>query len=639
MEKVNNENIIKENENVNVENIQNKLENEIETTVVESINEVENFLNENEKRLKKFGFKIYENMLYKENDSGKLYRVGNFIPFIKDRIKHSNGNDENFKYILSGINLETKEFLSNIELTKEEYNNFSITGTEWDGIVVLEGNGSKKMKQVTQILGNKTMKKTYTYEETGFKRIDGNLCFLLHRKVIGQAENIIVDLSADGLEQYNGTNKKFPVDQALKRSWNLTKVADKHIIIPLQSQIYLAPIISILREEGINADCVVYLCGKSGTRKSSITALELSHFGGDFQRNNFPCSFRDTINNLEKKAYVLKDVPNVIDDIHPEVFGNNNIIEFEKITAMYGDRTGRGRMLQNGSGLRKAYTARGTCIVTGEIIPNISLSRLARCIIVPIKDGDIDLIKMREIQENKEELAYCMMIYIEWIIKNEPKIREMAKDLITKLQNNPNNGLHGRTYEAINVLWLGFEFFLRFLIENQIINEKEYDEERNEALKVLQELAQSQQSEIEQSNPKNMFYKAVEEQIDTGKIYLYDYEEGSMPVDGDSLNGKIKGTAVGFIDKKKKRFYFYPTIIYNEVCKYYSQNNTKFPLTSLNLWRYMYDEGLLLKTEKSDRKEVKRVDKFLGKQISVVDVAIRDESILEDEYEDIDDKE
>ena len=605
-------------------------EKDTESNVIASKSEAEIFIEDIEERLGNFGFVIDEDMLYKLNGSKKFKMVGNFIPFIKDRDKHSNGNDENFKYILSGVNLETKEFLPEIELSKEEYNNFAITGTEWDGLVVLEGNGSKKMKQVTQILAKITMKKNYIFEDTGFRRIDGKLRFLAHDKIIGQVENVRANLSVDRLEQYNFTDKEFPIHEALRRSWDIIGVADKHITIPLQAQTYLAPLNSILQEEGIYADCIVYLYGKSGTQKSTISALELSHFGDNFQRNNFPCSFRDTVNNLEKKAYILKDVLNVVDDLNPEAFSNYKLGAFELLVAMYGDRTGRGRMLQNGSGSRKAYTARGTCIVTGEIIPNLPLSRLARCIIVPIKTGDIDLDKLGEIQQNKEQLAYCMIIFIEWIIKNERRIRQMAKDYIRQLQVNSNNGLHGRTFEATNVLWLGFEFFLQFLKENQIIDENEYLENRNEALKVLQEIALSQQSEIEQSNPINMFYTAVEELLDSGKIYLYDFEEGSMPLSSDSINGKINGTAVGFIDKRKKRFYFYPTVIYNEVCKFYSHNNTKFPLTALNLWRYMYDEGLLFKTEKSDRKEVKRVDKWLKKQVSVVDVAIRDEAYLEE---------
>ena len=307
---------------------------------------------------------------------------------------------------------------------------------------------------------------------------------------------------------------------------------------------------------------------------------------------------------------------------------------FELLVAMYGDRTGRGRMLQNGNGLRKAYTARGTCIVTGEIIPNIPLSRLARCIIVPIKAGDIDLNKLSEAQENKEQLAYCMILYIKWIIKNETKIKQMAKSFNKKFQNEQNKELHGRTFEAVNVLWIGYEFFLEFLMENKIIDEKTYLENRQEALEVLREIALNQQLEIEQSNPVNMFYNAVEELLDTGKIYLYDFEEGSIPFNINSLNGRITGTAVGFIDKKKKRFYFYPTTIYNEVCKYYSYNNTKFPLTAPNLWRYMYDGGFLFKSDKSNRTEVKRVDQYLKRQIRVVDVVIRDESILDKTGED-----
>ena len=106
----------------------------------------------------------------------------------------------------------------------------------------------------------------------------------------------------------------------------------------------------------------------------------LSHFGR-FSRNNFPCSFRDTLNSLEKKAFILKDNINVIDDYNPEVLGSRKLDIAEKLFGMYGDRAGRDRMSQDGKTLKKPYIARGLCIVTGESFPNVAQSRLARAIV------------------------------------------------------------------------------------------------------------------------------------------------------------------------------------------------------------------------------------------------------------------
>ena len=111
--------------------------------------------------------------------------------------------------------------------------------------------------------------------------------------------------------------------------------------------------------------------GRHGTRKSSITAMILSHFG-NFSRNSFPCSFRDTLNSLEKKAFITKDVINVVDDFNPENLGNRKLDIAEKLFGMYGDRAGRDRMSQDGKSLRSPYIARGQCIVTRRVISKCS---------------------------------------------------------------------------------------------------------------------------------------------------------------------------------------------------------------------------------------------------------------------------
>ena len=50
--------------------------------------------------------------------------------------------------------------------------------------------------------------------------------------------------------------------------------------------------------------------------KSTLAALCLSHFGA-FDHEHLPGAWTSTVNALERQAFILKDVPFVIDDWAP----------------------------------------------------------------------------------------------------------------------------------------------------------------------------------------------------------------------------------------------------------------------------------------------------------------------------------
>lgn len=170
--------------------------------------------------------------------------------------------------------------------------------------------------------------------------------------IIGNADNVSVDLSShgadgnienDNLQRYCFTEKEFDPIEAIKLSYSMLELAVHSITIPLMAVTFLAPIYSLLKEQKVFADFILYVYGKTGVMKSSLVAVFLSHYGS-FNRDTFSSSFRDTLNRIEQKAFILKDTVNVIDDFKPEREYNKEIAILEGILAMYGDRVGRGRM-------------------------------------------------------------------------------------------------------------------------------------------------------------------------------------------------------------------------------------------------------------------------------------------------------
>jgi hypothetical protein len=103
-------------------------------------------------------------------------------------------------------------------------------------------------------------------------------------------------------------------------------------------------------------DFALWLWGGTGSYKSTITALFLSHFG-DFSETNLPLSFESTANALERMLFLAKDVLIVIDDVRPRVTradAEEMTRKVQRILRAVGNRQGRGPMTSD-TRLRQSY--------------------------------------------------------------------------------------------------------------------------------------------------------------------------------------------------------------------------------------------------------------------------------------------
>lgn len=542
--------------------------------------------------------------------NGGFTTISNFIPYCTNKLTYVNGNDRITKYEMNCELIDTPHIkLPSLIIDVNSYSKCDfIIGSSWDKHCILSaGNGNTaRLREAMQNVSRQTMNEKTIYTHTGFRRIDNNLCYLCHGGVIGNVENVETDLSGDKLQQYCFTDKECDTSNSIKRSLSSIEVADYSITMPLLATIYLAPLKSLLAENNIFADCIVFVQGQSGVRKSSLVAALMSHFG-KFNRDTFPCSFRDTINSIEKKTYLIKDSVIVVDDYNPETVGTAKLGIMEKLYGTFGDRTGRTRMSQDGQTLKEPYIARGLCIVTGEMLPEVAQSRIARSLIVTIEKDSIDLDKLSELQENTEELAYAMKHYIKWIIENEESVIEYAKKEFKNNQKlqNVNNEVHGRTKEIANILPIGFTLFTLFAYQQGVISEQEKIKLDNNMRKALNTLTIEQTQQVKELKPTEMFYNALEELLQTNTIRVTDVSRNLQIGDGRE---------VGFYSSERKVFYLYQSVIFNEISRFY---NNKFPIPQNTLWKYMVEEGFLYRT---DDKRYKVSRTIFGKTMSVLEI-------------------
>lgn len=418
--------------------------------------------------------------------------LSNFMPLPVKKLYLDNGMESEGWLEIEGV-LNNKIGLPKIKVNYNKLETMQwLVRPEWDLYARTfppKSNHREYIYDVVQMLSIDIPRETI-YQHTGFRKINNKWVYLHQNGAIGSKKDVRVDLSEISLERYSFTDKKFDVKESIQKSLSILDLANKEITIPLLSLVYLAPLRTFFVKAGIPLGFVTWIVGESGSQKSSVSALLVSHFG-DFERDTLPGGFKDTTNSMEKKAFTLKDTLFPIDDYYPsqtQQEGKRMDAVAESLFGLYGDRQARSRMRQDGKTVKMGFPARGMCIVTGESFPTFAESRTARALIIELLRGDIDLNLLSKSQMNKEELSFCMKEYILYLIENADGIIKASKDKFIKYRNEANEGLsHGRIPEIVATEYMAFEIFLVFAIENGVITEEQKKELAKTAWKYLKE--------------------------------------------------------------------------------------------------------------------------------------------------------
>ncbi len=598
-----------------------KQEEKVYEGVVVEISELEEYINVLQDDSNYYVIQVSENsnkyLLYELSASRKSrLKLTNALPVITKRITYTNGLDEENRYELIVYLLDDNDKkLDPVVITEKELQQLSKTLTNrFIGQVVNYSNNSdKKMREVVEIIGKKSVIAETVYNNTGFIRNDkGQLIYLYHGGYIGTNDTeteIKTDLRPYNLEQYCFTDKEFDKTESLNTVYSLLELADLKIMAPLIAITYLSPMFSLLREEGIFIDFVLLLVGKTGTYKSSLSALLLSHFG-NFELDTLPLSFRATFAGIEKVAFAAKDQLLVIDDYKPEKMETDQEKIMEGILGLWGDRNKRIKMNSHG-GLHKQYTPRGLAIVTGERAPKFSQGRLARALTVYTEEGSINSKKLREIQSKKEQLAFVMKEYIKWIIANEDTIKNNAKYLQEVYSKKIIDFQHPRIKQNLIVILIGFTMWLDFMLDNSIIDSTKKDELIERASKVVEEIGKNQEDDVDDENPVKIFFKTIGQLQIADKVYMSDYKTGT------ALE-TATGTHIGYLDNENNQIYLIADIVYKEVEK---ACVGRFIATPKQLYKSLADEGYIV-TNGENRKVTRRTDPKTKNKVEVLTIPV-----------------
>ena len=284
---------------------------------------------------------------------------------------------------------------------------------------------------------------------------------------------------------------------------------------------YLAPLSQVL-----DPAFTLWQVGPTGTFKSTIQALALSHFG-TFTVRTLPASWRDTANYLEKLMALAKDIPLVIDDWAPAP-DTKQAREYEAKAEhrarAQGNRLGRGR-LRSDTSTRAAYVPRGVVVTNGEQLPS-GQSHTARLFTTELEPGDIDMEKLTAAQEVAHLYPIAMGAYIRWLAAQWSTIQKELPPAWDQWRHQAQTqGQHPRVPEAVAWLYAGFDMAMAFAEETGVIDHSQAQQWRDWAWGVLIELGDTQGGRVEEERPGRRFLEGLKALMDEGRVVFRHKDE------------------------------------------------------------------------------------------------------------------
>lgn len=472
-------------------------------------------------------YKVMGNCLYEiKNSKQGPYdkKLCNFTPWLVSEITMDDGVETTSRIRLGGVH-ETGRTLPEIEIPTDELGTFNWLYKHWGIDCILEQGVSVRdsIRYAIQTTAPYAKRQT-VYTVTGWRKVNDQWQFLMPGD---DAQTVCLPGKIRG---YSMERRCEDVDIATALALLQSEVAPPEILYPLTAFTFLSPLNSFLKRVGCEPKFVLFLVGKTGSRKSTLAALFLSFFGR-FTGAELPSSFQDTHNSILHHAFSLKDVLTCVDDFHPA-----GRMDETKLTAVaqsimraYGDRVGKGRLRPNASPM-EARPPQGNAIITAEFPPDLGESGTARYFSLELRERDVDLYSLSLFQQQaaKGVLQRCMYGYVEWLRESCLRDPETEQRFLSSLRERfelyrsefQKSGIlcHGRVPETVSWLRLGMELFLSFLKAKQMLTQDEKSEMESQFRMILYRLAARQAESITQDKPTHKFIRKLYALLESGQV-------------------------------------------------------------------------------------------------------------------------
>lgn len=523
----------------------------------------------------------------------RLVHICNFAAWpTRDILKDNGVATERFTE-LQGLLQGTP--LKAVKVSSKDFQEMKWVIGAWGTSAAIKPKREQDLRYAIQLMAQSGIPETTIFTHLGWRKVKGKWLYLHANGAVGSDTEIEVEVN-ERFKRYVLPSSTKDIKAALKASLFCLELGPKIILYPLYAGIWLAPLCEPLRQAGIEPSHLTYLWGESGSLKSTLIALLLSHYG-DFNRLVLPASFKDTKLSLPEMAFGAKDIILPVDDLYPaqdpkERIKNSGTLEY--LTRNQGDRQGRGR-LKSTSELMIGHPPRGLVYSTGEYLALLG-SSLARTEALHIKKGDIDKDKLELAQDptQKALLAEAMTGYLLWLA---PQLDNLSSQLLEDFEYlrkeaakaATSRNRHGRYDETMAYLQLGLNLFINYVVEQGALTQEEGKEILQEAWESFNQVADDLAQVAEKVEPTKRFFEALLELQTQGRIYFATMED-AIPEEITQIPVCVK---IGWGPDEKGIYYLQWGVTWEAVTKYLRAQEESLIVSKNGLLDSFEQQGLL----------------------------------------------
>lgn len=560
---------------------------------------------------------LTETRITKQGSSER--KLCNFAPYLTEEVSIDDGVETSTRIKLRGVHQSGRE-LPEIEISGAELSSFNWLPEHWgmDCILEIGQNMKDSVRYAIQTTAAQAVRKT-VYTVTGWKKIAGTWEFLLP----GDAAHTV--RLPGKLHGYKMAGEAGQEDLSFLLGLLTDGPAEETVLLPLLALTFLSPLNHFLALAGYEPKFVLFLIGKTGSRKSTLAALMLSFFGR-FTAMELPLSFQDTANSILYNAFSLKDVLTCIDDFHPATRAEEQKLTAAAQTVLraYGDRVGRGRLRSDATPM-ESRPPQGNAIVTAEFPPDIGESGTARYFALEMNAQSVDLERLSYYQARAAEgvLARCMRSYLGWLRTYYLNSDNTVEDFLLLLRSNfeayrdefRKSGIacHGRVAETVAWLRMGLDFLLLFLMDSTFLDHTKANALCDSFSELLCRLARHQAESIAEDRPTRKFLRKLHALLEAGQVCL-------LPK--DSSTEFRPADCIGYEDERC--IYLFSEVAHKTVREWCERQGESFTVSCKGLLKALAAEGYLDTAQNQNTKTVrlggkpKRVACLLKEKVSDV---------------------
>ena len=481
---------------------------------------------------------------------GAARTLCSFLPVPKETIRRDDGSTVRTDYVI-GATRPDGAVLDDARVSGEtEFAAMRWPMKFWQfyGNIKPVKNGPQLVLDAISTAGQKMAKHRDVYEHTGMREIGGKTVYLYNGGSIG-ADGVSVELSGQ-LQHYEMREREHSRLDAGLAELMLIDGMPGWLILPELAQAYLAPLYSVLEKMQQPPSYVVYVIGERGAGKSTVTGYVQGHFGTFYERQ-FPSNFTDTPNQVRDKLFWAKDSLMVIDDYRKSGEGGRqrssmDMVADAAITAV-ADRADRGR-LDADKRMSAPRPCRSTCIMTGEDMPNVSISRKMRLYRIQVSMGDIYKESADELdiyrQMNKDGyFRSCMRYYIEDLLERWDTIGEELERRLQEAAQLVKSAIRrkeGRYLECATHLMCGIGLMLDHLIRCEVMEPEDKQRRLERAAQDIAANIDDQGSEVDEGQPEAIWLQTLRSLLATRTVTICSKD--------DAANTGFRSNLIGYYD-------------------------------------------------------------------------------------------